>query len=912
MNLYEVIWPNHDFHKGINTVQCFLHDDTVASAHLDYEKGLFHCKVCDEGMNAVQLASEYFGIPTDMASLVLNKINKGLSPFDWNPLKVDLKNNPDARLLLTEQGISDEVLDSVNPGFTGYGISLPVTVGGIIVDIRTYNPTGPTKMKSMAGAMTGFIFPEQAFDSKTIFLVEGEKDALNMRTLGLNGATVIGGAQAVPNKTPAFFRNHNVVIIYDNDDAGLKGAKKTAKYLLEQDLNIKVKIVDIAPLVDGKNKGDVTDAILEYGKTSEDFIEAVKKAPESVLEDFEKEIVRVSEYKSIKLEEADKHFGELLKSKVQVVAAHDSSFSVPSEVIFTDKNESALWKLDAKNNMKDVLYQLEYNGDKSVTPSDRDLGEMDKDTLVRQVSKERRRVFKALVGSAAEDIADTDKLATEHLAYIMDTPVDSGKEYIIYYRITPNPKTNRSTLVVHKIEDLAKSEEEFVITDEVKASLDKFGTKTFDELIEQAKGIVNANFNTKLITVIDLTFHSVLSFNFWRNKLIKGTINSIVVTDTGFGKSITSQALLAYYKQGGRASLTGSAATPQGLIGGSKPIGNSGTFQTTAGLIPRMHKKLVFLEELAKNKSDIMKELTDIRTSGKAEIARVSGKMTLPANTRLGFFSNPKANKDGGNKTVDAYPNGIEIIQDLLGAREDIGRFDLIATLGQRESIEIDLSWVPEETFDQIDYQRRLNWIWTRKPEQVVFDEEVTNYIGGEKTKELNAKFESDVQIFGRKTMFKLARLSATIAGYMGSHSDDYESIIIKKEHVDEAVKLFNNLYDNPTFKLKEHAAEERAYTQVDKPSTDVLRRINSVHNQIITQLGQHSEIRSSDLKMVADLDNQRFNEIISDLTKFKLIRNIKSTIEPTEKFRKILDVVGKEPVEAFPSTVEEEAFNAN
>lgn len=904
--LLKIIWPGQDFDYGENTVHCPFHNDTISSAHLRVDTNgsfVFHCKVCDMGHNHITLASEFLKTDLANAAKFISVLQKGKLVHEWAPQIKQLEKTPKSKELLTQFGISEDVLTAVKAGFIGTGITFPITWNGYIIDTRTYNPNTKPKVKSAIGATTGTVFPEQAFDKNLIILVEGEKDALVLRSLGLNAATVIGGAQSKPNKTPYLFHNKRVYILYDNDPAGKQGGHGVAKYLLNNPkVNVAVNMVDIT-LLTTLEKGDVTDAITKEGKTKEDVLEALKQSKEVTLENIDTfGLTDTPKQLIIPFEKADKYMGKDIASVVQTSAVFDSSFSFPKSAVVSGYDDDEVfttynWVFSDKWYDALPLF-LGRSGDNALKKFYPDL----KKNVTVTVSQDRHLVTKALLSSTTHD---QEVAATEHLAYVIDGKLESGKEYLIEHTpIVDSQKGNKTLIIVTSTKDISKEKSELPITDAVKASLDRFTTKTFAELRQQAKGIINANFNDKLISVFDLTFHSVLEFNFGRYKNIKGTVDSIVVTDTGFGKSVTTRAFLKCYAQGARASLTGSAATAQGLIGGSKAIGTTGGYQTTAGLIPRNHKKIVIFEELAKNKADIMKELTDIRTSGVAEITRVAGKLTLPANIRMAFASNPKANKDGTNKTIDAYPNGIEIIQDLLGAREDIGRFDLIATLGQRESVLEDPTWEPVDTFEDKDYQTRLKWVWSRKPDQIKYDPDVEQYIAGPMSQYLNDKFESDVQIFGRKTWMKLAKVAIAIAGYMVSHTQDYNCILVKKKHVDLAVQIFEELYDNQTFRLVEHVKEERAYTKVDPGSTDVLRRVYTNQNQIVAQLALVSEIQTNELLTVSALERQDFNQIISDLTLYKLIRNIKGKIVPTEKFRKTYDKISAEPIGTEPETV--------
>ena len=61
------------------------------------------------------------------------------------------------------------------------------------------------------------------------------------------------------------------------------------------------------------------------------------------------------------------------------------------------------------------------------------------------------------------------------------------------------------------------------------------------------------------------------------------------------------------------------------------------------------------------------------------------------------------------------------------------------------------------------------------------------------------------LKFLGLKPGKNSCRLAIAVAGYLVSTDDSYTNIIVDKTHVDYAVKFFRELYDNPTFKLKEY-----------------------------------------------------------------------------------------------------------
>lgn len=97
--------------------------------------------------------------------------------------------------------------------------------------------------------------------TRTIFIVEGEKDADRLHTLGLQATTNIGGA-AAPQQTPKWptgwgqqhFAGRNIIILPDNDPSGTAHANATA-----QDLHPHTNTLRIINLPDLPPKGDITD-----------------------------------------------------------------------------------------------------------------------------------------------------------------------------------------------------------------------------------------------------------------------------------------------------------------------------------------------------------------------------------------------------------------------------------------------------------------------------------------------------------------------------------------------------------------------------------------------------------------------------------------------------------------------------
>jgi hypothetical protein len=109
---------------------------------------------------------------------------------------------------------------------------------------------------------------------RTVFVVEGEKDADNLARLGLAATTNAGGAGKWRGQYTDALRGADVVILADNDGPGRDHARQVARSLSGRARS--VKVVDLPGL---PPKGDVSDW-LAAGGTAEQLQSMAKAAPE--------------------------------------------------------------------------------------------------------------------------------------------------------------------------------------------------------------------------------------------------------------------------------------------------------------------------------------------------------------------------------------------------------------------------------------------------------------------------------------------------------------------------------------------------------------------------------------------------------------------------------------------------------
>lgn len=107
-----------------------------------------------------------------------------------------------------------------------------------------------------------------------VYIVEGEKDADRLRSLGLIATTNSGGAGKWHDAYSDALKNRDVIIIPDNDEPGRNHSESVAR-----SLQGKAKSIKVVPLPQVDPKGDVSD-FLDSGKTGIDLQKLVAETEE--------------------------------------------------------------------------------------------------------------------------------------------------------------------------------------------------------------------------------------------------------------------------------------------------------------------------------------------------------------------------------------------------------------------------------------------------------------------------------------------------------------------------------------------------------------------------------------------------------------------------------------------------------
>lgn len=896
--------------QGEYAVHCpFEHDkgfEQNPSAHINIEKGMFHCKTCQAegrfhngGLSEIQFIQEYYSVTRRQALFIQNKLQEDEDAESWQQYESNLANSPALADFIQHRGLTLETVQKYRLGYNGSGIAYPVFLFGEICDVRTYQSDAKPKMRSRTGATTlVFPFDDWYVDERPTLLVGGENDALIGRQLGFNAVTFTGGEGSVPAPVILkMFAGKTIYIMYDADEAGVKGANRAGFYLRYAGADVYLIDIKNAGLTGEKDDKDISDLVLKHGGNTATVLSLIESAEPYSEKSFKE--YKNKEFPLVDLWDATKGelYGKRLSCRVIMVGKFDQDMQVPGTVKFynTDKDnpvldEDEIWTLE-DSNLKDFTYLAEL-GQNEMTQALYQKAGIDNTKGVGMKILEWIDFQKVML---APDVENNDAAiggaAAEQYAYVIGDRLMDGERYRIFFKPYAHPNNkHRVFLIVDRVETSDNAVNTFKVTPAIKEQLSVFKGPAEDMMqkrFDMAKGITKDYTSDMLVWAADLAYHSPLRFSLM-GKSYKGYPEIAVVGESRTGKTATAVALQKFYRIGNITSLKN--ASVAGLVGGAEK-GNSGTWRIKWGTVPRNDGGLVILDEMSGAGQDVMSHLTDMRSQGEAVLNKIGGTFKAPARTRLLWVGNPRV-IEGRSKSLLDYPTGIDAVLDLVGADEDVARFDAVMLV-----VDKGVYYRPDEfsqdavPHDRDAYANLVRWAWSRKENQVEFAEDVDNYLWMQ-AQVLNEKYATDVKLFGAEAHIKLARFAVACAMCCFSTDESGEVVQVQKDHVDWAAYFMNRCYDNDVFRLKEYVDDRRKYNDTNAEINMLVQKLlNTEANEVLLRelIRSNESIPRSSLQTITGLDSDNFAKVISGMTKHYLVLNQARGIQATRRLRKAI-----------------------
>lgn len=823
---YVTGWPKRVSGDEVR-VNCVFHDDSSPSLYCNATTGRWYCHGCQaQGKSIISFHSTLEGISHDEAASLLFReyVHPVIDPecvARWND---HLHSTPTAiQHIQRTRRIDLDVCDRYGVGFDGVRFTLPVfDEYGQLVNIKLYDPLakrrGLPKMLNWSddneprkfGSPT-MLFPLRVLDDArdqgedTVFITEGELDALAMLSIGLMAVSPTAGVKSWPDHYNHLFRGLHVVVVYDNDAEGIKYAS--------------LPIENLAPYAKS-----IRRIVVGYGKDPTDWIFRSSEArdPDTWYQLVEStDPVSKSEGDTDAtptIELADTIRPAAVESEPWEVVAHVKARAAEAYSVPRRWHASCNQTCDSCPLREQSVDYLEGTFN------------MDEDNLVELMSAQKLTMRREMLGRCKIRSAPTcggqvevlehfvirgmvtterpeDRtLETDHEinGYLVNLDAAGNSSYVVSGR-TVTDSRNRVVHQVSAVAPVMDSLETFTLDDATVATLRErypASDDPFEDLLDiaewNARNVTQIYGRPDLHVVVDLVFHSVAGFRLRDEVVPRGMLDVMLLGDTRCGKGYVAEKLSRWYQLGDIAS--GENATFAGLVGGVGKMG--GEFFTTWGIIPYNHRRLVIIDEAGGLSPRDWQSMSRVRSEGVAEITKIIRERTN-AMTRLLWIANPPA-------PMGSYAYGIRAIRDLVSQPEDIARFDLVLCIGTNEvgmaEIHREHDSFNADTFSP-DLGRALClWAWSLKPEDVSFTANAeTRCIELIEDSEYSASIPLLLRANGR---FKIAKLAAAIAARL-FHVEDGR-LIVTSRHVDTAWSVIQMCYDKPISAFDRLSERER------------------------------------------------------------------------------------------------------
>jgi hypothetical protein len=827
------VWAGDDEVK----VRCPFHDDQSPSCSVSLSKRVFNCHAagCMRSGDLVELLS---GAARQPRSVILEELSQRYDLDDVRIVEPSVVERWHGKIweagpllkALRDRALTDADIAYYRLGEDQGRVTIPVpNERGDWVNVRRYLPgaAGADKMRNMRGRGQARWYPAEQLRYGTVVLVGGEMKAIvgarELNPHGVGCVTPTIGEKLIPVEMLRQLGGKGVYVCGDVDDHGRKAALKNLVALrpLAAELFELVLPLDLA----AHPKGDVNDFVAGGGDlwalmgACEPWV--MPAAGLSGLVD--PVVMHLSEAVNAR------HAGRRVTVRGVVTAMDTAPYYVPRDVdAKCDKSEKfcslcPVWpSTDGRFTVPaESPAVLEAVTSDRARLRDAVMGAVGVPRQCRQFDFEAVSHYNAEDARVAPSLELTSRASDHRVqpAVAIGEGLELNEPYEFTGRMLPHPKTQQSTLLVSSYRQCQDALSTYSPTDEELEPLAAFRPERWDAagVEERLDGlyadlerhVTRIRMRRDMHLAMDLTWHSPLLLTY-AGRVVKGWAEALVVGDSSNGKSEVAAGLRRHYGLGEKFECKN--ASVAGLLGGCAQMGTRWIIQW--GVIPTHDKRHVTLEEMKGTRVEVLGSLTDMRSSGVAQITKIEKRQTH-ARTRLLGVSNPRS--DG--RKVASYSYGVDAAKELMGGLEDLRRFDWVYVVADADvdpSV-INAPW-PENGRQRhpADLCRRLVlWAWTRTPEQCLFAADVESLCNATAT-EMSAEYSDAVPIVdGGSMRYKLARLAAALACRTFSTSQDMRSLDVRPCHVEAAAAFLRRHYSSRACGYAEFTAAQRAGTQL-------------------------------------------------------------------------------------------------
>lgn len=848
---------------------CPFHPDRVPSFTINTNTHQWYCHGCGEGGGYVSFLQKYLDINKQTAMDIVNKWQEtGTFPFPDKQIVEEahrcLRSNQYAYQLIISWGITDKLIDKLNIGYSNAEkrFYFPVySSTGYLYNIRKYMPAemrpegkSSPKVIGIAGCNEPRFWPIQNLEGNTIFIVEGEKDALCAISQGLNAVTGTGGSN-IPVIDYSIFRGKKVYIMTDSDEAGDKTAQKYIDIISAQTNEIKRIRLPVK---------DFTDYYLKYHDAN------VLQYTTSVDYNLSKDNVELKRQTLCENESVDNMDARVLLDNMIVVGNDPKIYAIPSVVCI---------KCNCNGDCKRPCKL--FGGKTTIEHAfdDRDLIHMIDSTDKRMIDLACKVVNCKRVSITPTKYVNAQRIVFQEKASLLgglgSTSFEPRYGFYMYdkERLVPTAKyifdatkvtDPRTQKVYYSIKNAKVDFNEFKEPINV-----QFFKSIYNKHHDSVMDFLNAHYQLwladcrvydrlDLFSALLLTICSVTEIPY-KTGTIKGVLDTIAVGDTRTGKSLMAQNMLTKLNMGGY--INGENARLTGVLGGVVRLGDS--WIITWGAIPLNDKGFCVIDEATGLTVDDITQMSSVRSSCVATINKVV-RGEARARTRLFWIANPRS----GKNINEYFYKGFGCFQEFIPVNEDQARYDLLIG-ASRDDIDAlqDINNKPLNDETVNSYRNLINYAWnidSKNIKQVDYDylHKIVN--------KLCDKFRGGTLLIKEAAYEKVLRIAAALS--ILTCSFDGDNLVITNEMLDWTEEYLSYIFTRPAIDYAYYVAKVQEEEKLMKENTEYAKALCTQYPALKVLLN-NTKFRGTQMTEVLGIDRDEVSKLLSQMLLKGLIK---------------------------------------
>lgn len=890
------------------------------SASMNAEMGVWNCLKGNHGGSIVELVKELkrergWDIRSesmkgrhanpDYAAKVSERLTGSGRTANAKPLPDDekisdwteklLSSKPALKALQDQRGFTRETIVDFEIGWDGDRYTIPVRdEGGELLNVRKYKmgADSSNKMLNITGHGAAQLFrPDILAANEQIVLTEGETDCILLNQYGIPAVTHTAGAATFRPNWASKFIDKDVWVVYDNDDAGRKGAKKVEQILAAFAAN--VYIVDIGAVIPVKS-ADVTDYLHKEGHTTEEFqalLDAARDASGATTR-VRAELATEGEKLSLNDSMSQANQAKTIELTVSIAGKQQEPYTAPRVITATcDQSKGAacnLCPVAARNGQMELtLREDDDNLFRFV-----DVSEQRRNTLMREVTgarcndrvefevEENYHIEELLVQPSVDERRDDEtQQPVRRTTFAIGTHSSTvNRKVRLVGRNVADPKSGKLKFMSWRNDPVEMDIDQFVLTDEMRERLKTFqpgeNQSPLDKMLEIANDMANNVthiYGRDLLHVgYDLVWHSPISFRVGDQLVQKGWLEMAIIGDTRTGKSEIAFRQQKHYRSGRVQSCEGMSFP--GIVGGVQQI--DGRWHMTWGIVPMNDRRMVILDEVSGLKEkDVIEQMSSIRSSGVAQITKIAAEETS-ARTRIVWIMNP-----GDGSTVKDHPDGgMGAIRTVVPNAEDIARFDFVMATSKGDVaskiINSDFEQAHSPAFSADDCEALIKWVWSLTRNDVLISDGAAK-AAVRSAMDLGDRYISDPPfIQSENVRFKILRIAAAIAARTFSISQRGK-LLVKVEHVNDAVRFLDEIYNQDSIgyaRASNRAMEAQRRAKEKKQNAKAFLLEHKDDVLLTLQMVGGNNFRNRDFVEFGGMSPEEAKAVVNKLLQWKLV----------------------------------------